>query len=719
MVSVTAERLVIFDRMIGERLDVPQAQVVFQRGVGHVFATATGRLDWRDKEVNLRVLADYTRADRSARIETRFDNVDPSDFADVVPELASLDYLDAPLGGSVTMTLNESGQQIDFDFDLAIGAGTIRVPERLAADLQLTEAKLKGGVDANTGLLQIEQASLAFADGFRIGLAGSVQRETPAQDGAERIGIDISGQLFDMPAGALPHYWPVDVARNAREWIAAHIRTGEVPAGRFTAKLTPEMVSGAVPVPREAVKLDFAFDGLEVDYLAPMTRLTAAKGVATLDAEEMNITVESATVGTLRLDSGRVRLTGLTAKDQHAEISSRVQGTATAVLGLIDQKPLGFPSRFGIVPATAGGDATVQWRVRFPLINALKMDDIKVNAEADIADASVPGLMKGQYGLTGGGLNLKVDNTGLVLEGSGAVNGVPLQHIGWRQDFTGKAKVMALYSLKGRVDEAGRKALGYPLAPYIDGTVDAEIEIEERRGGEVAVGGSFDLADAAIDIADAHLFKPAGEAARGRMQLRTSTGKPTVFDLVEITGERLVVTAKATLPPGGGWSTEIASLKYRDGEIAGRVAFAANGDAEINLRGRRWDLRPFIADVLGGDSTPAAVPADGSAAVPAPTPAPARLRRLRHLRPRRRRSRGWWWRCGSTRRWSPMTAWRCATCWSRRSGRRRGWSGWRSPAASRRAAARPSRSCRSSGRASSASAPTMPAPCCTCSASPT
>src|SRR3546814_8515527 len=112
----------------------------------------------------------------------------------------------------------------------------------------------------------------------------------------------------------------------------------------------------------------------------------------------------------------------------------------------------------------------------------LKLDDLTVSAESTMTDMGMTGLM-GRYDLSGGAMTMKVDNKGLQAEGNASLNGVPVQ-IGWRQSFDAKAAVQARYNLKGRFDEAQRKALDYPLAPYVEGPADANLDIEERRSEE-------------------------------------------------------------------------------------------------------------------------------------------------------------------------------------------------------------------------------------------
>lgn len=604
-VSILADRLVIEDWKLNQRWVVPQAQIGFQRGDGHVFASLTGALDWRNRRVDLNVDADYTVAERTARVTLNFSNVEPSDFADVVPELQPLDYVAAPLGGSLTLTVNDTGAQLGLSFDLRAGEGQINAPDLLPQPLALQEARFRGYVDASKGVLFLDEASLSFADRFRASFGGTLTR----QEG-ERYGLDIAGQLFDLPTDALGHYWPPSMAKNAREWVTGHLSGGKVSAGRFAAKLTPDMVAGRQRLPADAIKLDFAFEGLTLDYLAPMSKMTEGKGIAGLDADVFTLSLESGRVGNIASGPGNVKITGLQDRDQFAEISSAARGTSADILALIDQKPLGFPSKLGIKPASVGGRGEVKFRLRFPLLVALKVDDIAVTAEADLVDLSMDGLL-GRYALGNGQMKLKVDTRGLEASGTAALNGVPLQ-IGWREDFRARAPITARYTLKGRLDEAQRKALGYPLAPYIDGPAEASLEIEERRGGETAIGGEFDLKEATIAVADAHLLKPAGMAATGRAQIRTRAGQPVQFDLIEIASAALTGRASAVLNADNSWSADIASLKSGQGatpdsfvsDARGRISFAANGDSQVALTGRRYDLRPFVETIFEDDTPP-------------------------------------------------------------------------------------------------------------------
>lgn len=612
-VTVVADRLVVEDWKVNQRWVVPGARIGFRRGDGHVYATASGTLDWRQRRVDLNLDADYVAADRLARVTLRFSEIEPSDFADVVDGLEVLDYVAAPLSGTLALQVNESGERLGLAFDLTIGAGEIRAPDMLTAPIALSDAKLRGNVDAARGVMTVDEASFGFPDKLRLSFGGVATRSE-----GERYSLDIKGQFRDLPVDRLAAYWPPEMAKNARDWVIGRISGGQVGSARFEAKLTPDMLAGRQRLPAGAIKLDFTFDNLTVNYLPPMSRLTEAKGMASLNADVFDLTMESGKVGPIAatatgaaiqnpilLSGGSTHITGLQDVDQYADITFVARGRTADILTLIDQKPLGFPSRMGIKPATVGGTGEVKTRIKFPLFNNLKVEDIAVNADAALTALTMTGLM-GRYSLADGEMTMKVDAKGLEAGGKAALNGVPLQ-IGWKQDFSSKAAIQARYSLKGRIDEAGRKALGYPLAPYIDGPVDAVMDIEERLGGEVAIGGEFDLTGATIVVSDAHLGKGAGETSKGKVQIRTKTGQPVMFDLIQIDGPTLSARASAVLKDDNGWNAEVQSLKFGDSDAKGRLSFAANGDSQIELSGRRYDLRRFFEDIMNDDTAPGTV----------------------------------------------------------------------------------------------------------------
>src|SRR3546814_16161002 len=103
------------------------------------------------------------------------------------------------------------------------------------------------------------------------------------------------------------------------------------------------------------------------------------------------------------------------------------KGSSRDLLALIDQKPLGFPSKLGIRPDQTSGSGSVKWRLKFPLESKLELDDLMVSAESTLTDMGLTGLM-GRYHLSGGALANTVRKQGLQPHGSASPNRGPGQH---------------------------------------------------------------------------------------------------------------------------------------------------------------------------------------------------------------------------------------------------------------------------------------------------
>ncbi len=602
-VSVQISRLVLLDRKLGRRWEAPGAVFQAFRGAGSVRAHLVGSLAWHDKSLNLALNAEYLAADRAAEAELRFDGVEPADFADLAADLKPLAGLHMPLAGIVAFRLGHSGDIANLRFQLTAGAGQIEMPDLWPQPLKLAEAKLNGRLDTaqmrppandNTAaaqpqgdVLRIDTAEIRLQDGVAISLNAVLNRPAPGD-----MGLEVKGRFTDLAVDALPLYWPQGMAKNARDWIVARIRGGRVSEADFTAKLSPAMLAGKQKLPRDAINLAFKFNGLSVDYFPPLTRLTAANGEAVLDADEFNLTVSSGRVGTMQASDGKLRVDGLQARDQFADIAVSVAGNNVDILTLIDQKPLGYPSQLGIKPASVGGTGKVETHFHLPLDHKVKLDDVKFTAKASLLNLSLPDIQD-RFALTDGTIQLNVDAKGLDAEGTAGLNGVPVR-LSWRQEFDARLPVQARYKLAGRADDAGRKALGFDLDHFVSGPLDAVAEIESRRGNETLIHAELDLEPALVRIEEAYWSKPVGKPGKAQFTARLRPDQPTEFQALRLTADQFLADGSAVLGPGDAWSIKLGLLRMGKSEAALDLRRAGNGDMVIRAEGARFDLTPFV-----------------------------------------------------------------------------------------------------------------------------
>jgi uncharacterized protein YhdP len=604
-ISVEIARLVILDQKLGQRWEAPGTIFQADRGEGSVRASLVGSLAWRNKQLRMALTAEYVAAERAAEANLRFEGVEPADFADLASDLKPLGGMHMPLSGQMAFRVAQSGDIADLRFTLAAGAGHITMPDLWLQPLSLREAQMRGRFEASNtpgigDTLVIESASAAFADRLAITLSGQLRRPMP-----DELGLEIKGRFTDLPVDALAHYWPIGMAKNARDWIMAHIRGGMVPEAEFNAQVSPAMLAGKQKLPRDAVRLAFRFEGLGVDYFPPLTRLTEAKGAAVLDADEFNLTVASGRVGSLQASAGKLRVDGLQARDQFADIAITAAGANKDLLGLIDQKPLGYATLLGIKPASVEGTGRVDTTFRLPLDHKLKLDDVKFLAKASLLNLAIPDVYD-RFALTDGTVQMTVDPKGLDAEGTAALSGVPVR-LGWRQEFDNKQPVTARYKLSGRADNAGRKALGFDLDPFIDGPLDAVAEIESRRqGNETTIRTQLDLTPAKMAIPDIFWTKPVGKPGQANFTARLRPGQPTQFEGLRITADRFIADGNAALAPDNSWSLHLGLLKVGDSEANVELRRATNGDMTIRAEGKRYDLIEFVkaSDAETGEPAP-------------------------------------------------------------------------------------------------------------------
>lgn len=606
-VSVGVSQLIILDRKLGQRWIMPGAVLQLRRADAAVRADFRGSLDWRDRKIDLSAHADYRADTRIAGVSASFDGVSPADFADLLPSFKPLSALESVLAGNLEFQLNQRGEVTDLVLELRAGAGLIERPDLFPQPLRLAAAHLRGRFETVEGrgeTAHIDSLEISFADGLSLRAAGRVDMPAPG-----RYGLELTGRFADLATNNLRHYWPLGMAKNARDWVMAKIRDGQVPQGDFIVRLSPEMLEGNRRLPRDAVTLTFSLAGIGVDYFPPLTRMTEGVGKARLDSDTFSLTLESGRVGPLNAAKGKLLINGLQDRDQFADIEVAVSGSNQEMLSLIDRRPLGFPTRVGIRPDGVAGTGSVTTSFRFPLENNLKLDDVKFVANADLSGVTLPNIYD-RFQLADGRIKLKVDQNGLDAEGHAALNGVESQ-LWWRQEFAANVPVTARYRVSMQVDDAGRQALGFVLAPFVAGPLYAEAEIESlRANSETVIRTKIDLASARFSLPELFVDKAPGQAGTARFIAHLLPGQATRFDDVALQAADFELRGQASLSVDKSWDVTFPTLKLAAGALSGRFRRAANGDVTINGEGRKFNLSRFVEQATAEDP-PGHVPQPG------------------------------------------------------------------------------------------------------------
>jgi hypothetical protein len=590
-IGIRDAALSLYDESSGTLFRAPRSQLVLERESGAVRARTRLDIELDGRTVSISAEGRYDLASGAVGGTAAFSALDLAVLGRRFAALSELAGADVPINGRVRFAMGADRRLGELEVEASAGAGTIAV-RQLKQPVPVDGATFHGVLPATFDSVRIVHLSLNSQ--------GTVVEATGSVSFGAGLGVNVEGRLRNLPVDRLGALWPEDISKNARTWIIANIRGGTVPAASFHARLTPEQIARGT-IPADAVGLEFEVTGTSIDYLRPMPKLAGVAATARINARRMEMTARAGSAAGVVLNSSRMVITGLSERDQVAEVTFEAAGKVPAILALIDNQPLALVRKVGLDPAKTAGDAVVQANLRVPLESRLKIDDLGVRTEARVTGFSLPGVRE-NIDLTDGALVLTADTKRLEAGGTAALNGVPVK-LRWREVFEGGGAYPSRYDVSGEVNDEGRKALGFDTAPFVSGPMQVEASIHAGPRGAALVEAKFDLQRAALDIAQAYWTKPAGTAATADLRALFEPGRPTQLDAKLSAGDS-EVQGRIALNDGRFAGAQIARLRLPLIEGSGSVDHPADGSWRIQLSGPRIDMTKFLDDAMSGPPAP-------------------------------------------------------------------------------------------------------------------
>ena len=475
-----------------------------------------------------------------------------------------------------------NGELESVSTDLAATRAALNLPGMLPQPVQLATATLKAVYHAADNGFDIQQAAITAPE-FNLQLTGQAQL---ASQPGQSPGLNVTGSIDRIPALSLLHYWPMQVAPGAREWIAENIFAGSMGPIHVETHFTPGMLDLPV-LPEESLALSFAMDGVEANYLSGLTHLTGVSGSASLTGDTFAADFTSGHVGNLNVSKGHALIPTLHVHGTVGQFTAHIDGPMPEVMALIDMKPLNYPTKFGVDPRTTLGNASVDLGVDVPML-AHNADKIGINVKAHVNDFAVS---LGRLRLANGDVDFTVNND--TLHESGVVQLADARlNVDWVEDLNSQnGPITTHLNVKGQVTDAARAALNVGLATILTGPVPTVGTLSGSHGELRTADLQLDLTPAAVLIPIIHLGKPAGQAAQARITINFGQANNLQDESLRITGPNLSANGNAYFDKGGvltqlnfpsvkmGTLNDLSFVLVRD---------ARNGDS-YTLRGRSLD----------------------------------------------------------------------------------------------------------------------------------
>ncbi|MBO6798261.1 AsmA-like C-terminal region-containing protein [Maricaulis sp.] len=433
-------------------------------------------------------------------------------------------------------------------YEFSAGEGFVDLGEIFERPPRWGGLDVSGRADLNERRIDYEALNVQL-DRIRAELTGYASLSQVA-DGRWLPNIVLSGPVLgDVTAEAVLSYWPVDLADGARDWIEEGILGGRFYNSRLDMNIDAESIaSGALANDRLNLSFDVE-DGI-IRYISTMTPITEAVGSATLYGNAFEASLTAGRVGDIIIHEGHVDIPRLNPKGAIATYSGRGYGTATDILALIDEEPLGFPTEYGIDPQAVGGEGEITFQIQRPMLSDVPAEDIPFVITGDLTGVALA-IPETPLALSQGTVSITADQNRLTASGDAFWVDTPVS-VNWVEDFTmPDGQPSTTFEVEARLGARALDEFGIPARRYLDGFVGVEARAISNGLDIQSIDVDADLTEAWIEAPDGVWFKEIGVEGLAGFTLSRNDARNYVFEEIIIQTEGVEIGADAQLSPGG------------------------------------------------------------------------------------------------------------------------------------------------------------------------
>ena len=330
-------------------------------------------------------------------------------------------------------------------------------------------------------------------------------------------------------------------------------------------------------------------------YWDPMPVATDVAGVGRLVGDRLEIDVTSAQTAGLRSRDIKLAMTDLGAPTEQMEVDGVASGAAARLLAVLDRPPLRYARWLGVDPESVDGAFTGRLKLKFPLIDAITVDDLDIAATGQATDARLPNAVK-DWALEGAKVAIDVNTERLRLEGAGRMLDEPLDFAGDIRFGSGDERMRIKGSWRLTRDVRRALGLGAPaIRRRLTGVAPTAFDVTVLRGPVYEIGFDADLSEATLLAQEIGWLKPKGALARIEGTAIIQGATPLRVENIVLSANDLGVEADIALDPTTSEVARLSIARFRGAghDFAADATFADDHDA-LRIYGRTADLRPLL-----------------------------------------------------------------------------------------------------------------------------
>ncbi len=601
-VSLLDTDIILSDQLSGHKWQIPSANLNLQRADLGLSVSLSGNINMASTRIMpLDIFMLFDNVKKEAVTTVEFSSLRPSALAGKVEALSGLANLDIPAKGNVQFTIDNNFDIPVMAFNLALGRGQINPAGIYPQPLNITHAALSGHILKNESSVVMDTISLLLGK-THINGAGLLYGSL------DRPGITINADITDLPFLDLKTYWPGQFGKGAYKWIAKNIDAGIVPEGKLEVNVKPNMwpkeqdegqeaLPAKAVLPPESLVFKFDFNNIKAHYLRPMPILSDMSGQAELNLRTFHLKASGGKIKDLAIKKADLLFTDIHLKGKGlADITLELDGTVEEILRVIDYKPLGYPTKYGIKQGSITGQASAVVSLSFPLLKKISLRDVTFDVNADVTSLSIPKL-NDSLAIEDGQMHLFVDGKGITAEGNITLNGVKFA-TKWLENFDKLAELPTQYVINGMIEGAEWEHLHLPFDPYIEGPVEIDLALYGKGGALRKGNGQFNLMTSHSSFAPIGWVKEKGKA--GHVGFDLQFDKPGQINIKNILLQSDNLKADLEVVMVDGWVSRffIPKLTMKDTDIIMLMEWNEEKNYYLSsLTGTSFHVSPLI-DIL-------------------------------------------------------------------------------------------------------------------------
>lgn len=525
--------------------------------------------------------------------------------------LQELYRLNLPIGGRVSTLINIENviknkedieklaetafEKIKFQFEG--GQGSIVFNNNEDMNYHIDSFLLEGNIDGGIDKMSIKDATFDLGgQKALISVDASGLKNYFLEQSMKDLKLRLKTKIDSMEVNKLYDYWPKFIATPGWKWCNESMREGMFHNASFIFDFAFDP---------KAKKFGFSnldghgeVEGVSIDYLTGMPKITDAVGKAIFTKHNIKIMASSGESEGVHLTGGYVDLYDLDKEDNFADINLDMESSVEDALKVIDHDPLNYATEMGLKPELIGGTAKTNLSLKFEMKQNLKPREVHVKVVSDIKDFKMDNVIKSKN-ITSNELKMEVNNQGLSVKGEAKLDDIPVK-LNWVENFAAK-DYRSRYNIEFSFDNHFKQKMGLNMSvlepPYISGHADmnAEITIFNDHKTNILVKGKLNPMN--IDYSFLGFKKIAGADGEIAAKIELQDDKLKSISDLKLSNEDMTLSGRLGVDNKGRINlVDIDNIKGARTNAKAKIdlIYEPKTKAKVNISGQSYDLSPFF-----------------------------------------------------------------------------------------------------------------------------